>query len=187
MLTNGLLVGFAQQLSEIAVTFQLQTCRESANPQNRECSCIRLHTRTSRLGLSRFSHGQSWRGEPVAQGGMAHVTDTRVRLRATSMTIPIELRGRTSPNTLSGGRYKASCNCPEGRAMQGLMQAWPLTLNRIIEHAAKWHGDREVLSRRPDGPLSVPPMPRSRWRPGAFPRRSYRSESCRGIASPPWP
>ena len=37
--------------------------------------------------------------------------------------------------------------------MQGLMQDWPLTLNRIIEHAAKWHGDREVLSRRPDGPL----------------------------------
>jgi len=33
------------------------------------------------------------------------------------------------------------------------MQDWPLTLNCIIEHAAKWHGDREVLSRRPDGPL----------------------------------
>src|SRR6476661_9052522 len=43
-----------QQLSEIAVTFQLQTCRESANPQHRGCSCIPLHTRTSRLGLSRF-------------------------------------------------------------------------------------------------------------------------------------
>jgi 3-(methylthio)propionyl---CoA ligase len=28
--------------------------------------------------------------------------------------------------------------------MQGLMQDWPLTLNRIIEHAAKWHGDRQV-------------------------------------------
>ena len=35
--------------------------------------------------------------------------------------------------------------------MQGLMQDWPLTLDRIIEHAAKWHGDREVVSRRPDG------------------------------------
>ena len=37
--------------------------------------------------------------------------------------------------------------------MQGLMQDWPLTLNRIIEHAAKWHGDREVVSRRLDGSL----------------------------------
>ena len=37
--------------------------------------------------------------------------------------------------------------------MQGLMQDWPLTLDRIIQHAAKWHGDREVVSRRPDGSL----------------------------------
>ena len=35
--------------------------------------------------------------------------------------------------------------------MQGLMQDWPLTLDRIIQHAAKWHGEREVVSRRPDG------------------------------------
>ena len=37
--------------------------------------------------------------------------------------------------------------------MMGLMQDWPLTLNRIIEHAARWHGDREVVSRRHDGSL----------------------------------
>jgi hypothetical protein len=30
--------------------------------------------------------------------------------------------------------------------MRGLMQVWPLTPNRIIEHAARWHGDREVVS-----------------------------------------
>ena len=35
--------------------------------------------------------------------------------------------------------------------MQGLMQDWPLTLDQIIQHAAKWHGDRQVVSRRPDG------------------------------------
>jgi fatty-acyl-CoA synthase len=35
--------------------------------------------------------------------------------------------------------------------MQGLMQDWPLTLNRVIEHAARWHGAREVVSRRLDG------------------------------------
>ena len=37
--------------------------------------------------------------------------------------------------------------------MQGLMQDWPLTLDRIIQHAAKWHGDRQVVSRRSDGSL----------------------------------
>ena len=37
--------------------------------------------------------------------------------------------------------------------MLGLMQDWPLTLNRIIEHAARWHGDREVVSQRHDGSL----------------------------------
>lgn len=37
--------------------------------------------------------------------------------------------------------------------MRGLMQDWPLTLDRIIEHAAKWHGDREIVSRRADGSL----------------------------------
>ena len=37
--------------------------------------------------------------------------------------------------------------------MQGLMQDWPLTLDRIIQHAAKWHGDRQVVSRRWDGSL----------------------------------
>jgi fatty-acyl-CoA synthase len=37
--------------------------------------------------------------------------------------------------------------------MQGLMQDWPLTLNRIIQHTAKWHGDCEVVRRRPDGSL----------------------------------
>ena len=35
--------------------------------------------------------------------------------------------------------------------MQGLVQDWPLTLDRIIRHAARWHGEREVVSRRPDG------------------------------------
>src|SRR5262245_4049908 len=47
----------------------------------------------------------------------------------------------------------APCNSPERLMMRGLMQDWPLTLNRIIEHAAKWHGDREVVSRLPDGAL----------------------------------
>jgi len=35
--------------------------------------------------------------------------------------------------------------------MEGLMQRWSLTTDRIIDHAARWHADREVVSRREDG------------------------------------
>src|SRR4051812_4361431 len=37
--------------------------------------------------------------------------------------------------------------------MQGLMQNWPLTVDRIIDHAANWHSDREVVSRSVEGPI----------------------------------
>ncbi|MBB3925955.1 acyl-CoA synthetase (AMP-forming)/AMP-acid ligase II [Sphingobium jiangsuense] len=35
--------------------------------------------------------------------------------------------------------------------LRGLMQPWSMTVNRFIEHAARWHGDREVVSFRDDG------------------------------------
>ena len=37
--------------------------------------------------------------------------------------------------------------------MQGLMQDWPLTVDRILEHAANWHGRREVVTRSLEGPI----------------------------------
>ncbi|HZC17188.1 MAG TPA: AMP-binding protein, partial [Caulobacteraceae bacterium] len=37
--------------------------------------------------------------------------------------------------------------------MQGLMQTWPLTVDKIIDHARNWHGDREVVSRSIEGPI----------------------------------
>ncbi|QUD90846.1 long-chain-fatty-acid--CoA ligase [Phenylobacterium montanum] len=37
--------------------------------------------------------------------------------------------------------------------MLGLMQDWPLTVDRILDHAARWHGDREVVSRSIEGPI----------------------------------
>jgi fatty-acyl-CoA synthase len=37
--------------------------------------------------------------------------------------------------------------------MQGLMQNWPLTVDRILDHAATWHGDREIVSRSVEGPI----------------------------------
>jgi len=37
--------------------------------------------------------------------------------------------------------------------MQGLMQNWPLTVDKIIDHASQWHGHREVVSRSVEGPI----------------------------------
>jgi fatty-acyl-CoA synthase len=37
--------------------------------------------------------------------------------------------------------------------MQGLMQDWPLTLDKILDHAAEWHGGREIVSRSVEGPI----------------------------------
>src|SRR5689334_23986185 len=37
--------------------------------------------------------------------------------------------------------------------MLGLMQSWPLTVDRILDHAKAWHGDREVVSRSVEGPI----------------------------------
>ncbi|MFI4965024.1 MAG: long-chain-fatty-acid--CoA ligase [Caulobacterales bacterium] len=37
--------------------------------------------------------------------------------------------------------------------MLGLMQDWPLTVDRILDHAKAWHGDREVVSRSVEGPV----------------------------------
>jgi fatty-acyl-CoA synthase len=37
--------------------------------------------------------------------------------------------------------------------MMGLMQDWPLTVDKILDHAAAWHGDREIVTRSVEGPI----------------------------------
>ena len=37
--------------------------------------------------------------------------------------------------------------------MKGLMQDWPLLVHRVLDHAARWHGEREVVSRSLEGPI----------------------------------
>jgi acyl-CoA synthetase (AMP-forming)/AMP-acid ligase II len=37
--------------------------------------------------------------------------------------------------------------------MQGLMQDWPLRIHSIIDHAAKYHGSRPIISRSVEGPI----------------------------------
>ena len=38
--------------------------------------------------------------------------------------------------------------------MQGLMQNWPLRVSTIIDHAARFHGDREIVTRTVEGPIA---------------------------------
>jgi fatty-acyl-CoA synthase len=37
--------------------------------------------------------------------------------------------------------------------MQGLMQDWPLTVDKILDHAKAWHGESEIVSRSVEGPI----------------------------------
>jgi len=37
--------------------------------------------------------------------------------------------------------------------MLGLMQDWPLTVDKILDHAARWHGEVEIVSRSVEGPI----------------------------------
>ncbi|MFN3935269.1 3-(methylthio)propionyl-CoA ligase [Parvibaculum sp.] len=38
--------------------------------------------------------------------------------------------------------------------MKGLMQDWPLRVTTIIDHAARFHGDREIVTRSVEGPIT---------------------------------
>src|SRR4051812_28318499 len=38
--------------------------------------------------------------------------------------------------------------------MHGLMQDCPLTLDGILDHAARWHGEREIVSRDAQGAIT---------------------------------
>jgi acyl-CoA synthetase (AMP-forming)/AMP-acid ligase II len=37
--------------------------------------------------------------------------------------------------------------------MKGLMQDWPLLVHRVLDHAARWHGEQEIVSRSVEGPI----------------------------------
>jgi fatty-acyl-CoA synthase len=37
--------------------------------------------------------------------------------------------------------------------MLGLMQDWPLTVDKILDHAKNWHPNREVVTRSVEGPI----------------------------------
>jgi len=37
--------------------------------------------------------------------------------------------------------------------MKGLMQDWPLLVHRVLDHASRWHGETEIVSRTVEGPI----------------------------------
>ena len=37
--------------------------------------------------------------------------------------------------------------------MLGLMQDFPLLVHRVLDHAARWHGETEIVSRSVEGPI----------------------------------
>jgi fatty-acyl-CoA synthase len=37
--------------------------------------------------------------------------------------------------------------------MLGLMQNWPMTVDKILDHAKAWHSDREIVTRSVEGPI----------------------------------
>src|ERR1700710_1908021 len=39
------------------------------------------------------------------------------------------------------------------QTMLGLMQKWPLTVDKILDHAKAWHADRQIVSRSVEGPI----------------------------------
>lgn len=39
-------------------------------------------------------------------------------------------------------------------SMKGLMQDWPLRVSTLIDHAARFHGDREIVTRSIEGPIT---------------------------------
>src|SRR5215210_5437906 len=41
----------------------------------------------------------------------------------------------------------------EGPAVKGLMQEWPLLVHRVLDHASRWHGERQVISRSVEGTI----------------------------------
>jgi fatty-acyl-CoA synthase len=67
--------------------------------------------------------------------------------------------------------------------MLGAMQHWPLRVMRLIDHAEREHGGREIVSHYADGSTVAPTMPASRAMRAASPPRWSGSASARAIAS----
>ena len=68
-------------------------------------------------------------------------------------------------------------------AMLGLMQDWPLLCHKILDHAARQHGSREIVSRRSKGRSCAPPIATSAPRALKVAQRLERDGFRRATAS----
>jgi acyl-CoA synthetase (AMP-forming)/AMP-acid ligase II len=64
-----------------------------------------------------------------------------------------EVRSAIARSLEAGTALLQDPTMEEERPMQGLMQDWPLRIHRIIDHAAKYHPKRRIVSRSVEGPL----------------------------------
>lgn len=71
--------------------------------------------------------------------------------------------------------------------MLGLMQDWPLTVDKIIDHARNWHGEREVVTRSVEGPIVRTTYGQIHGRAKRVSNALKDWGSSRATGSPPWP
>ena len=73
-------------------------------------------------------------------------------------------------------------------AMPGLMQDWPLTCNKILDHAATYHKGREIVSRSIEGPVVRQTYFETRSRALALAKRLQKAGIRRGdrVATLAW-
>ena len=90
---------------------------------------------------------------------------------------------------LANARFSAHDAPASGEAPMtlGAMQDFPLRIMRLMDHAEREHGSREIVAARADGStypheLEAP----ARTMPGVWPRRSSGSASSRATASRRW-
>src|SRR5262249_8124169 len=118
--------------------------RSRRGPSN---SSIRLSGLAARAGAACMPSRTSAITAVTIRARYAHLRCPFSAIR--SMTIP---RSTARPPVSPSGTVQAN-NILGGIRMLGLMQDWPLLCHRIIEHAAKYHGTQEVVTRSVEGPI----------------------------------
>jgi hypothetical protein len=68
--------------------------------------------------------------------------------------------------------------------MNGLMQDWKLTVDKVIEHAYLNHGNQEIVTRTVEGPIVRSTSPISTTARGSAPTRCWRTVCRKATASP---
>ena len=132
---------------------------------------LREPARPSRCGADRPGSTVDAAGEVAARRGRTPGRDARCEIRPRSLSLARDLQ------TIIW----------EAR-MLGLMQDWPLTVDKILDHARPWHGDREVVSRSVEGPIVRTTYAEIHERAKRLSQRAAGAgRADRATGSRPWP